>query len=90
MTAFELSEMEKKLENTKQPQHDATPVLLAVKRPKMTNEALELLEDGIQIEVKNDKVFDLLIYFEKAKRNFRCTCHVNQFTEGWTVIVHGR
>ena len=64
-------------------------LLPAVQRPKMANEALELLEDGIQIEVKNDKVFDLLRYFEKAKRNFRCTCHVNEFTEGWTVIVHG-
>lgn len=65
-------------------------LLPAVQRPKMANEALELLEDGIQIEVKNDKVFDLLRYFEKAKRNFRCTCHVNEFTEGWTVINHGR
>lgn len=65
-------------------------LLPAVQRPKMANEALELLEDGIQIEVKNDKVFDLLRYFEKAKRNFRCNCHVNEFTEGWTVIVHGR
>ena len=58
------------------------------KRPKMANEALELLEDGIQIEVKNNKVFGLLRYIEKVRKNFSCTCHINEFTEGWTVIYH--
>lgn len=56
------------------------------KRPQTANEALELLEYGEEIEVRTDKLFDLLRYFEKAKNNLKCNCRVNHFNVGWVVL----
>lgn len=52
----------------------------------MANEAIELLENNIQIEIENEKVFDFLRYVEKVKNNFRINCKVNELNQGWTLL----
>lgn len=71
-------------------QHDANRLLPAVQRPKIASEALKLLKEGIQVEMETGKVFDFMRYVEKAERNFSFRCYVNEFTEGYTVLKHGR
>lgn len=71
-------------------QNNANALLPAVQRPKMASEALQLLKEGIQVEMQTGKVFDFMRYVEKAERNFSFRCYVNKFTEGYTVLKHSR
>jgi hypothetical protein len=59
---------------------------ISISRPKMANEAIELLKDGQPIEIEIGKVFDFFRYVGKAERNFKLSCNVNEFNDGYAVL----
>jgi hypothetical protein len=83
-------DMENKTLTNHENGNDANRLLPAVQRPRRASEALKLLKEGVQVEMETGKVFDFMRYVEKAERNFSFRCYVNEFTEGYTVLKHGR
>ncbi len=62
-------------------------VLATVLRPQMANEALELIEQGKEIEMENQYVFAFMRCAENNRRkNLKFRCSVNKYNQGWTAI----
>lgn len=66
---------------------DANNVLADVLRPQMASEALELIEQGKEIEMGTKYVFAFLRAVENHKmRNVKLNCLINKYNQGWTAI----
>ena len=62
-------------------------VLATVLRPQMASEALELINQGKEIEMENQYVFAFMRCAENHKmRNIKFRCSINKYNQGWTVI----
>jgi hypothetical protein len=62
-------------------------VLATVLRPQMADEALELIEQGKEIEMENQYVFAFMRCAENNRRkNLNFKCRVNKYNKGWTAI----
>lgn len=65
----------------------ANNVLASVLRPQMASEALELIEQGREIEMETKYVFAFLRTVENHKmRNVKLNCSINKYNQGWTAI----
>ena len=63
------------------------PVLATVLRPQMADEALELIEQGKEIEMENQYVFAFMRCAENNRRkNLKFRCSINKYNQGWTAI----
>lgn len=63
------------------------PVLATVFRHKMADEALELIEQGKEIEMENQYVFAFMRCAENNRRkNLKFCCSINKYNQGWTAI----
>lgn len=62
-------------------------VLAIVLRPQMADEALELIEQGNEIEMENQYVFAFMRCAENHRRkNLKFRCSINKYNQGWTAI----
>lgn len=58
-----------------------------VKRPEMASEALELIENGEEIEMETQYVFAFMRCCENNRRkNLKFGCFINKYNQGWTAI----
>lgn len=57
-----------------------------LKRPKMANEAIELIQDGQEIEMQNNHVFTFMRYVEAAFQNIKLSISANKLNKGYSVI----
>ena len=73
--------------NSHQINMDDQRVLGNVPRPQMALEALQMLRDGIEIEVPNNKVFDFLRATTQTNYNIKINCVTNKYHHGWTALV---
>ncbi len=63
------------------------PMLAIVLRPQMADEALELIEQGKEIEMENQYVFAFMRCAENNRRkNLKFRCFINKYNQGWTAI----
>ena len=53
----------------------------------MADEALELIEQGKEIEMENQYVFAFMRCAENNRRkNLKFRCFINKYNQGWTAI----
>ena len=56
-------------------------------RPEIASEALDLIEQGKEIEMQNQFVFAFMRCSENFKmQNLKYNCSINKYNQGWTVI----
>jgi len=78
---------EQKTSQTTEPAITVDTVLATVLRPKMADEALELIEQGKEIEMENQYVFAFMRCAENNRRkNLKFRCFINKYNQGWTAI----
>lgn len=76
-----------KISNTETPSMDDQRMLSTVLRPQMASEALDLIEQGKEIEMENQYVFAFMRCVENHKmRNLKFKCSINKHNQGWTAI----